>query len=166
MVCHSSLTYINHQQIKPINTETFDNDIGIVNPNFNPSDESKWSYINIDKIYDYILSIGMKPWVELDMMPKTFVPSYQISKMYDRPVYTGPPSNLTLWNRFISSFIQHLTDRYGSDEISQWYFEAWNEPDCAQNWYQQNITTFEQTWKVTAAAIKAINKTYNIGGPG
>jgi xylan 1,4-beta-xylosidase len=29
----------------------------------------------------------------------------------------------------MTHFAQHLVDRYGIDEVSQWYFEVWNEPN-------------------------------------
>ena len=44
----------------------------------------------------------MKPLVELDMMPSSFVPPQQTSAMYNRPVYTGPPANITQWEEFIT----------------------------------------------------------------
>ena len=174
--------------------ETFDDDIGIANPKkpTTGNGDSPYSYINIDKIYDYILSIGMKPLVELDMMPSSFVPPQQTSSMYDRPVYVGPPANKTQWKDFITQFFKHLTARYGPEEIATWAFEAWNEPkydfiyihtytfcrkytrtlnnfahknSCANNWYKGNLTSFLETWQITANAIKAVNETYNIGGP-
>ena len=84
-----------------------DDDIGIINPK-DPS--LPYSYINVDKIYDYIHSIGMKPLVELDFMPSSFVPSTQRSHLYQYPVYAGPPNNYTQWYEFIISFVQHITD--------------------------------------------------------
>ena len=141
-----------------------DDDIGIVNAG-NPS--LPYSYINVDKIYDYIYSIGMKPLVELDFMPSSFVPSTQRSRLYQYPVYAGPPNNYTQWYEFIKSFVEHITDRYGSDIISSWSFDAWNEPNSgANNWQDHNLETFEKTWNQTARAIKAVNKSYFIGGPG
>ena len=29
----------------------------------------------------------------------------------------------------MTHFAQHLVDRYGINEVSQWYFEVWNEPN-------------------------------------
>ena len=103
----------------------FDDDIGIVNAG-NPS--LPYSYVNVDKIYDWIQSIGMKPLVELCFMPSSFVPHYQRSTLYEYPVYVGPPSNYTQWYYFVQSFVQHLVDRYGADTVASWSFDAWNEP--------------------------------------
>eukprot|EP01084_Bolivina_argentea_P276706 472204_1 len=143
----------------------FDDDIGIVNPK-NPS--LPYSYVNVDKIYDWIISIGMKPLVELDFMPSTFVsnPEQHIATYYNYPVYGGPPKNHTQWFYFIKDFIQHLVDRYGAENISQWKFDAWNEPNLGNNWQNENLTSFEITWNYTALAVKSVNKSFRIGSPG
>ena len=104
----------------------FDDDVGIVNPR-NPS--LPYSYVNVDKIYDYIQLIGMKPLVEMDFMPSSFVPSGQTGSLYEYPVYVGPPNNYTEWYYFVKEFTQHLVDRYGADTVASWAFDAWNEPN-------------------------------------
>jgi len=32
-------------------------------------------------------------------------------------------------NQLIQAFAGHLIQRYGEDEVAQWYFEVWNEPN-------------------------------------
>ena len=41
----------------------------------------------------------------------------------------SPPKDYALWDAMITAFTQHLIDRYGIDEVSQWHFEVWNEPN-------------------------------------
>ena len=41
----------------------------------------------------------------------------------------SPPKDWDKWADLITQFAQHLVDRYGIDEVSQWYFEVWNEPN-------------------------------------
>eukprot|EP01083_Nonionella_stella_P267099 902651_1 len=43
-----------------------DDDVGSVNG------LNDYSFVNIDKIYKYLLSINMKPYVEISFMPNTF----------------------------------------------------------------------------------------------
>ncbi len=45
-----------------------------------------------------------------------------------RPI-VAPPKSYEKWNAFMKAFAQHLIDRYGIDEVAQWYFEVWNEPN-------------------------------------
>ena len=44
----------------------------------------------------------------------------------------SPPKDYVKWDGLIRAFGEHLVERYGIDEVSQWYFEVWNEPniDC------------------------------------
>ena len=29
----------------------------------------------------------------------------------------------------VGPFTHHLVERYGEEEVAQWYFEVWNEPN-------------------------------------
>ena len=99
----------------------FGDDIGISNPK---DENALYSYLNADLIYDYILSIGMKPIIELDLVPSNFFhdPQSHLSKggFPGFPVYAGPPDNNTQWYEFVKQFVEHLVDRYGPDEVSSW----------------------------------------------
>ena len=107
----------------------FDDSIGILNPR-NPTTgngNSPYSYVNVDKIYDFLQSINIKPLVEMDFIPSIMVPnnSTYLSNMYEYPVYIGPPTNKTQWYEFVKSFVQHLADRYGMQNVSTWAFDSW-----------------------------------------
>eukprot|EP01084_Bolivina_argentea_P276705 472203_1 len=140
----------------------FSDDLGIINPS-KPS--LPYSYINIDKIYDWVTSIGMKPLVNMDFIPSSLASKDQTIGMYEYPSYAGPPLNYTQWYYFVQSFTQHLSDRYTPEVVSQWIFDAWNEPNgCC--WTDKNLTTFEWTWNQTARAVKSVNKSFLVGAPG
>eukprot|EP00729_Bicosta_minor_P019875 gene19875-29357_t len=42
----------------------------------------------------------------------------------------SPPKSFQDWQDFMTAFGSALLDRYGLEEVSQWYFEVWNEPNC------------------------------------
>ena len=109
----------------------FDDSIGILNPRqpTTGNGNSPYSYVNVDKIYDFLQSINLKPLVEMDFIPSIMVPNNKtyLSNMYEYPVYIGPPTNKTQWYEFVKSFVQHLVDRYGSDIVATWAFDAWYE---------------------------------------
>ena len=147
----------------------FDDDVGILNSQ-DPS--MGYSYANIDKIYDFFVSIGIKPVVELDFAPSLLSTINTTLNNYYYPVYPGPPKDNQQWYYLVRNFTQHLTDRYGSDNVSQWYFEAWNEPNCG-NWRNTDgssndsklLESFEETYVFTSKAVKSVNSSYKIGGP-
>ena len=37
-----------------------------------------------------------------------------------------PPNDFNDWHDLVKDFVQHLVDRYGIDEVKDWYFEVWN----------------------------------------
>ena len=65
----------------------------------------------------------------------------------------------------MTAFAQHLVARYGIDEVAQWYFEMWNEPNIDfWNGIPRQESYFE-LYAHTARALKAVNPRLRIGGP-
>ena len=65
----------------------------------------------------------------------------------------------------ITAFTQHLIARYGIEEVSQWYFEVWNEPNLDFWAGDPKEQTYYQLYDATARAIKAVNPGLRVGGP-
>jgi len=40
-----------------------------------------------------------------------------------------PPQSYDKWDNLIKDLTQHWTERYGANEVKQWYFEIWNKAD-------------------------------------
>ena len=89
--------------------------------------ELVYNFTLVDSIYDYIVATGMKPYVELSFMP-TVLASGTATWM-DYHANVSPPKNMTEWSMVITTFVEHLMERYGEEEVSAWYFEVWNEPN-------------------------------------
>jgi len=58
----------------------------------------------------------------------------------------------------------HCVDRYGIDEVAQWYFEVWNEPNLPAFWTGTQEQYFA-LYEVTALAIKSVDARLRVGGP-
>ena len=63
------------------------------------------------------------------------------------------------------AFAQHLVERYGIDEVSQWYFEVWNEPNIDFWAGDPKQATYFDLYDHTARALKAVNSRIRVGGP-
>jgi len=127
-----------------------------------------YCFTNIDKIYDFLLSINMKPFVELSFMPECFASGSKT--LFHYKANTTPPGDYEEWAGFIRLFIQHLLERYGRFEVRSWYFEVWNEPNLGgpDSPFGFWSATREEYWKlydVTAAAIKSVDPALRVGGP-
>lgn len=117
---------------------------------------------HIDKIYDFLLSIGMKPFVELNPMPSAIASGEETFMWYKMNI--TPPKDMKLWYDLVYNFTKHVADRYGNDEVSTWFFEVWNEPNLACFWTGTKEEYFE-LYKNSANAIKAVCPDFKVGGP-
>ena len=125
-------------------------------------EEFIYSFFNTDQIFDFLLSIDMKPFVELSFMPTALSSGDQTVFHYRANV--SPPKDYAQWSVLIRKLVGHWVDRYGIGEVRQWFFEVWNEPNLtafgngAQNDY------FE-LYRYTVEAIKSVDRELKVGGP-
>src|SRR6202008_5046641 len=87
-----------------------------------------YTFAYVDQIYDGLFGHGVKPFVEISFMPKKLAASPMLHEFWYKPS-PSPPKDYAKWDALITVFAQHLIERYGMDEVSQWYFEVWNEPN-------------------------------------
>ena len=106
-----------------------DDDMSVVIKSINPTEPVRYSFFNIDSIFDFLLSIGMKPFVELGFMPEALASGKATCFHYKGNVTM--PGNDAAWQELIRTLIQHLIDRYGLSEVQSWFFEVWNEPNMS-----------------------------------
>jgi xylan 1,4-beta-xylosidase len=65
----------------------------------------------------------------------------------------------------VGAFTRHLEDRYGKDEVRQWYFEVWNEPNIDFWTGKPAKETYFQLYESAARAVKAVDGRLRVGGP-
>src|SRR5687768_163226 len=121
-----------------------------------------YSFFNADQIIDFLLSIGMRPFVELSFMP-TALASGSTTVFHYRGNVT-PPKDYKQWAVFIRTLVAHWVDRYGVREVSKWFFEVWNEPNLKAFWTGTQKDYF-RPYQVTARAIKRVHRSLKVGGP-
>ncbi len=56
-------------------------------------------------------------------------------------------------------------DRYGVNEVSQWYFEVWNEPNIDFWTGEPKQSTYFELYDHAARAIKRADPRLRVGGP-
>ena len=104
----------------------FDDENGVYSEDAQGNPVYDWSYV--DQIYDGLLAHGIRPFVEISFMPKALAPNAPLHAFWYKPI-PAPPDNYAKWDALIAAFAKHLVERYGIDEVAQWYFEVWNEPN-------------------------------------
>jgi xylan 1,4-beta-xylosidase len=125
-------------------------------------EQDVYSFFNIDQIFDFLLSINMRPFVELSFMPTSL--SSGNDNVFKYKGNITPPKNYDAWALLITKLVQHWIARYGLAEVSQWFFEVWNEPNLDAFWKGTQADYFK-LYAFTAKAIKAISQNLKVGGP-
>lgn len=121
-----------------------------------------YNFQYIDALYDAILRTGMKPFVELGFMPEALASGKKYIFWWKGNI--TPPQDYSKWERLIQALVRHWTERYGADEVRQWYFEVWNEPNLEFFWSGTQAEYFK-LYEVTVRAIKSVSPDYRVGGP-
>jgi xylan 1,4-beta-xylosidase len=124
-----------------------------------------YNFSYIDQIYDGLLANGVRPFVELSFMPKKMASDPAALHAFWYKPNVSPPKDYALWDAMITAFTQHLVNRYGIDEVSQWYFEVWNEPNLDFWAGKPAQPTYFELYDHTALAIKKVSNRIRIGGP-
>lgn len=111
--------------------------------------------------FDYYLSLGVRPFVELSFLPRWMASD-------DKTVFTSkcpacPPSDLRDWHTMVQTFVTALVGRYGLDEVKSWNFEVWNEPNIPF-WSGTQAQYFE-LYRSSVDAVKSVDASLRIGGP-
>ncbi len=140
----------------------FDDDVGFYQEDAQGRPEYNFSYI--DQIYDGLLANGIRPFVELSFMPGALASTPERQAFWYHP-YVAPPRDWDRWEDMIRAFAQHLVARYGIDEVSQWYFEVWNEPNIDFWAGKPKQETYFHLYDVTARALKSVSPRLRVGGP-
>ncbi|HLW06580.1 MAG TPA: hypothetical protein VKY45_03390 [Marinilabiliaceae bacterium] len=122
-----------------------------------------YNFMYIDVLYDYILEIGMKPFVELGFMPSALASGGETIFWWRGNV--TPPKDYAKWEGLIRNLTQHWTDRYGEEEVKTWYFEVWNEPNLTPGFWTGTQEEYFKLYKYAAKAVKSVNSEYKVGGP-
>jgi xylan 1,4-beta-xylosidase len=141
----------------------FHDEVGVLTVDAAGAPVYNFSYV--DQIYDGLLENGVRPFVEISFMPTALTsnPRSIISFWY-RP-NVAPPKSYARWDDLVRHFAAHLVERYGIDEVAQWYFEVWNEPNIDFWGGRPRLPTYLELYAHTARDIKAVNARLRVGGP-
>lgn len=126
------------------------------------SDQLLYSFFNTDRIFDFLVSIGMKPVVELSFMPRTLSSGNDIVFHYQGNI--TPPRDLVQWGELVRRMAAHWVDRYGIHEVASWPFEVWNEPNLKAFWTGDQAAYFA-LYESSARALKSVDPRLQVGGP-
>ncbi|GGA64938.1 beta-xylosidase [Edaphobacter acidisoli] len=133
-----------------------------------PDGKPAYDFKILDGIFDAYKAAGVRPMVELGFMPKDLAINpdpYQVH--YPQNTISGgsnnPPKDYAMWGELVRKVTQHLVERYGRDEVLQWYFEVWNEPDIA--YWHSTPENYYKLYDYAVAGVRAALPGARVGGP-
>lgn len=124
-----------------------------------------YDWTKFDTYLTAIVSAGMRPLVELDFMPTALAIGGD---------YHSPPKDYNAYKDFITAIVQHCVDKYGADDVGQWYWEVWNEPDYPGFWNgmdaseatAQKMSDYYVLYDAAVDSITSVLPSALVGGPG
>lgn len=122
----------------------------------------RYNFFNIDCIFDFLLSIGMRPFMEIGFMPESFASGTKTCFPYRGNITM--PKDFEAWDAFITEMMRHFIDRYGLAEVREWFFEVWNEPNLGF-FFAGSQQDYFDLYEHTARAVKAADPSLRVGGP-
>jgi xylan 1,4-beta-xylosidase len=120
-------------------------------------------FSGIDRIYDRVMALGMRPIVELSFMPRDLA-SDSSKTVFDYGAIVSPPKDWGRWTALVGDLTAHLVDRYGLDEVRRWAFEVWNEANLDVFW-SGTRDEYLRLYDVSVRAVKEVDTQLIVGGP-
>jgi xylan 1,4-beta-xylosidase len=137
----------------------FHDDMAVVARRKDGSLAFRWA--QVDKVLDALQRLGLRPRVELSFMPVALASG--TATISDEESNVTPPRDYAEWGRLVGAFARHCLERYGLDEIAQWYYEVWNEPNI--DFWTGSQRDYWKLYDTSAAALKAVSPRLRVGGP-
>lgn len=130
-----------------------------------PDGTLRFHYQMVDSAIEFLLSIGLKPWMQLSFMP-TVLASDPNKTVFCNPVNTSPPKDMGEWDLLIADFTRHLITRFGRDEVISWPFCVWCEPETSTKMFGfGNPPLFYDFYKNTYQTVKSVCPDIRFGSP-
>lgn len=115
-----------------------------------------YDWTKLDQTINDILAMGAKPYIALSYTPPAIAKDDIISE----------PRDWKLWEEVVKATVERYSGRGGLN-ISDIYYEVWNEPDLFGGWKTYGPKNYNTLYLYSArgAARAANTNPYKIGGP-
>ena len=125
--------------------------------------KTEYNYTYLDRVMDFYMSIGLRPFLELGFMPDKLARGTQTIFYWEGN--TTPPRDYGAWCEMVQSLLHHLIGRYGAQEVVTWPIEVWNEPNLCGFWENADMQEYFRLFHETFDTVKAVDSRFCVGGP-
>ncbi|MGN1007652.1 MAG: helix-turn-helix domain-containing protein, partial [Butyricicoccus sp.] len=120
----------------------------------------------VDLLFDFVLSIGLKPYVEFGFVPSLLAQPQ--ARVFRRGSYLCLPTDLDKWMFLVGGLVRHWEARYGKEELEHWYFTPMSiscilsEQPSAHQDYTNFFLLYDRVYRL----LKEHSPNYPVCGPG
>lgn len=122
-------------------------------------------FSRVDMLLDFVISVGLKPYIEFGYMPKLLAKEDKADKaIFDRCSYISIFNNEEKWEYLIKGCLRHCIERYGRSSMLGWKFTT-----IGCNCVSTGIVSLEDylhLYHTTYRCVKETDKRFSFGGPG
>ncbi len=130
---------------------------------------AKYNYDKVNEVLDFLVENKLKPFLDFGRRPNTALRTDGQEIFFDEK-YIEFDSKEN-WQKTVDSFIKHIADRYGKEEVSGWLYELdkdsayWNISYQKPLYNDKNYDFFD-AWKFLYKTIRKRIPSASVGGIG
>jgi xylan 1,4-beta-xylosidase len=121
----------------------------------------------VDQVFDAYRDAHVRPMVELGFMPEALAsgtnPYYLAYPHTIEGSVQSPPKSYVHWAELCHTLVAHLVARYGRENVAQWYFEVWNEPNIG--YWHGTEAEYLKLYDFAVAGVRSALPEARVGGP-
>jgi beta-xylosidase/AraC-like DNA-binding protein len=150
-----------YEQIKTLNSEIHFTHMRIQGIFGVEQSQGKYSFASCDKIFDFLSSIGIKPYIEISNKHKMITTSMRNTL----DINNQTNGDLEIVPAF-KQLLKHVINRYGPAEVEKWKFGFWAEHNHVLVYDQQSVEKYVADFREIYFYSKNLLPGVQIGGPG
>ncbi|MDF2970652.1 MAG: glycoside hydrolase protein [Microvirga sp.] len=109
-----------------------------------------WSLF--DEALDTMIERGLRPFLEIMGNPSGLFDNFE------------DMDQVRAWRDLVAELASRCIARYGGEEVREWWFETWNEPDLPfWRWGERGLLNYVDACR---AGLDAVDSALRFGGPG
>jgi xylan 1,4-beta-xylosidase len=125
--------------------------------------ELAYNFVYLDEMIDFICSLGLLPFLEFSFMPSAL--AERQNRMFQRPSIFSMPRKPEEWIDLVETLLRHFAERYGPENIRNWIFCPFANPEFARMGFFTN-EAYRELYRETTRTIRRIDGGLRICGPG
>lgn len=126
----------------------------------NPRGE--YNFRQIDHVIDFILEIGMTPFIDLEEKTRRINQSVTTAKVYEPSGVRF--ASVSHWERLFRALLEHWIHRYGKEALSKWKLEVWFGGYQIDD--EKPLDSFFLIFRSACQIVKQLVPEMEIGGSG